>query len=110
MHEPIDYVELAAEDLAAMTSFYAAAFGWSFTEYGPDYSGIEGAGIDGGFDRAAAAGTPPLVILKSDDLEATFASVEAAGAEIVLPIFEFPGGRRFHFRDPSGNVLGVWGA
>lgn len=109
MHEPIDYVELTGGDLAATTSFYAAAFGWSFTEYGPDYSGIGGAGIEGGFDRSAAARTPPLVILESDNLEATLAAVEAAGAEIDRPIYEFPGGRRFHFRDPAGNVLGVWG-
>ena len=109
MNEPIDYVELPGGDLAATKSFYAAAFGWSFTDYGPDYAGIEAAGLDGGFDRSTATGTAPLVILKSSDLDAALARVEAAGAEVVRPIFEFPGGRRFHFRDPAGNVLGVWG-
>jgi predicted enzyme related to lactoylglutathione lyase len=109
VNEPIDYVELPGGDLAATKSFYATAFGWSFTDYGPDYAGIEEAGLDGGFDRSTATGTAPLVILKSSDLDAALARVEAAGAEVVRPIFEFPGGRRFHFRDPAGNVLGVWG-
>jgi predicted enzyme related to lactoylglutathione lyase len=109
MTEPIDYIELPGGDLEATTAFYANAFGWSFTSYGPDYAGIEGAGVDGGFDRTAPVGAPPLVIVKSDDLEATLANVEAAGAEIVRPTYSFPGGRRFHFRDPAGNVLAVWG-
>ena len=106
MTEPIDYVELAGGDLAATKAFYGEAFGWSFTDYGPAYAGVEGAGLDGGFD--ATASRPPLVILKADDLEAALARVEAAGGEITAPIFEFPGGRRFHFRDPAGNELGVW--
>jgi len=109
MNEPIDYVELPGGDVEATTGFYAAAFGWTFTAYGPDYTGIEGAGLDGGFDRNTPRGTPPLVILRSADLEATLARVEAAGGEILAPTFSFPGGRRFHFRDPAGNVLGVWG-
>ena len=83
-------------------------FGWGFVDYGPDYAALDGAGLDGGLDRSKPAGTPPLVVLKSSDLEATLASVEAAGGEVVDPIFDFPGGRRFHFRDPAGNLLGVW--
>jgi predicted enzyme related to lactoylglutathione lyase len=109
VNEEIDYVELPGGDLTATKAFYADAFGWSFTDFGPEYAGIDGAGIDGGLDATAAAGTPPLVILKADDLEATLARVEAAGAEIVRPIFAFPGGRRFHFRDPAGSLLAVWG-
>ena len=108
MNEPIDYVELPGGDLPTTKEFYAIAFGWSFTDYGPEYASIDGAGLDGGFDHNTASGSPPLIILKSTDLDATLASVEAAGAEIVAPIFEFPGGRRFHFRDPAGNILGVW--
>lgn len=108
MTEHIDYVELRGGDLAAAKAFYAAAFGWGFVDYGPEYAGLAEAGLDGGLDATKAEGTPALVIVKSDDLEASLARVEAAGGEIVDPIFEFPGGRRFHFRDPAGTVLGVW--
>ena len=67
------------------------------------------AGLDGGIFRSGEDGPPPLVVLKADDLEDALARVQGAGGEITEPIFDFPGGRRFHFRDPAGNVLGVWG-
>ena len=106
----IDYIELPAADMDATKAFYGAAFGWMFTDYGPDYAAFQGAGIDGGFTTAAPASTDgALVVLYADDLEATLATVEGAGAAITEPIFEFPGGRRFHFSDPGGNVLAVWG-
>ena len=111
MTERIDYVELPGGDLAASKAFYSSAFGWGFTDYGPTYAGFEGAGLDGGLaaDEASTAGAPqPLVILKTDDLDAALARVEASGGTITAPLFEFPGGRRFHFRDPAGNELGVW--
>jgi len=108
MNEPIDYLELHGGDLPASKEFYRAAFGWSFVDYGPDYAAFEGAGIDGGLVASASEGQPPLVILKAADLEDALSRVEAAGGTVVQPIFEFPGGRRFHFRDPAGNVLGVW--
>jgi hypothetical protein len=110
MNERIDYVELPVSDLAAAKSFYASAFGWAFADYGPTYAGFEGAGVDGGLAAGDAAMTSvPLVVLKADALEEALARVEAAGGEITAPIFDFPGGRRFHFRDPAGNELGVWG-
>ncbi len=104
----IDYVEFAGGDLVATKRFYEQAFGWSFTDYGPAYAAFD-EGLDGGFD-AAAADQPraPLVILYADDLEAMEAKVRAAGGAIVRPPYAFPGGRRFHFRDPSGNELAVW--
>jgi uncharacterized protein len=109
MTERIDYVEVPSADMTAAKSFYANAFGWGFTDYGPTYAGFENAGLDGGLAAAEAAMTTvPLVVLKSDDLEDALARVEVAGGTITAPIFEFPGGRRFHFRDPSGNELGVW--
>jgi hypothetical protein len=111
MNEHIDYVELPATDLTAAKAFYATAFGWGFTDYGPTYAGFEEAGLDGGIATGDAATTAvPLVLLKADDLEDALARVEAAGGVVTAPIFEFPGGRRFHFRDPAGNELGVWGA
>jgi uncharacterized protein len=109
MNALIDYVELRAGDMQASKAFYAAAFGWGFTDYGPEYAAFEGAGLDGGLDGTTpAADRPPLVILKSEDLEDTLGRVEAAGGVVTVPIFEFPGGRRFHFRDPAGNELAVW--
>jgi predicted enzyme related to lactoylglutathione lyase len=109
MPEPINYVELPGGDLIATKTFYEAAFGWSFTDYGPDYTAIGDAGLDGGFTSAATSRTTmPLVVLKADDLEDALTRVEANGGEITVPIFEFPGGRRFQFRDPAGNELGVW--
>jgi uncharacterized protein len=113
-HHAIDYIELCVTDLAAAKRFYAAAFGWSFNDYGPSYAGIVTQGREGEAgglrlveDEVARGG--PLVILYSDALEASCAAVEAAGGRIVAPIFEFPGGRRFQFLDPSGNELAVWG-
>lgn len=104
----IDYVELPGGDLIATKRFYEAAFGWGFTDYGPSYSAFE-EGLDGGFDGDAANQPErPLVVLYAHDLEAMAAKVQDAGGAIIKPIFSFPGGRRFHFRDPSGNELAVW--
>lgn len=109
MNEHINYVELPGGDLTVAKSFYASAFGWGFTDYGPSYAAFDGAGLDGGLAAGdAASSSTPLVILKTDALEDALARVEAAGGELTVPIFEFPGGRRFHFRDPAGNELGVW--
>ncbi len=107
----LDYLELQAADgrLDSMKAFYASVFGWSFTDYGAAYSAFD-EGLEGGFDSDAERGKPPLPVIYSDDLDATFAAVEASGATIVNPIFAFPGGRRFHFADPAGNELAVWGA
>ena len=109
-HHTIDYIELTVSDLAAAKRFYAAAFGWEFNDYGPDYAGIKGAkGEVGGLRQAQGAkGGGPLVILYSNDLEKSVAAVRSAGGKIVRDPFAFPGGRRFHFTDPSGNELGVW--
>lgn len=112
IHHAINYIELNVTDLAAARAFYSSAFGWDFTEYGPAYAGIrspDGEGEVGGLN-AMDAPVPggPLVLLFSEDLEATVAAVEQAGGTIVVPPYDFPGGRRFHFADPSGNVLGAW--
>ena len=107
MRLAIDYVEFGSPDLAASRAFFEKALGWSFTDYGPDYVAFDKAGIAGGFTRAKDA-TWPLVILYADDLDAAEAAVRGAGGEVVKPQFDFPGGRRFHFREPGGNVLAVW--
>lgn len=104
----VDYVELPGVDLAATKRFYEAAFGWAFTDYGPSYAAFS-EGLDGGFDADVAEQSPkPLVVLYAHDLEAMLTKVTDAGATVLKPIYSFPGGRRFHFRDPSGNELAVW--
>lgn len=110
-HHAIDYIEFTVADMARAKGFYEAAFGWAFNDYGPGYAGIQKqhGGEAGGLrlEPETPAGGP-LVILYSTDLEASLATVRAAGGQITLDPFEFPGGRRFHFKDPSGNQLAVW--
>jgi len=114
VHHAIDYVEINVSDLAAAKAFYAQAFGWQFHDYGPEYAGIRWVEGDGEVGGLNATGVPsrggPLVLLWSADLDASATAVADAGGEIVTGPYEFPGGRRFHFADPSGNELGVWGA
>jgi hypothetical protein len=112
IHHTIDYIEFTVRDMKRAQAFYAAAFGWTFTDYGPDYAGIKSKdGEVGGLrvGKEVEAGGP-LVVLYSDDLEASVAAVNQAGGRIVTPPYSFPGGRRFHFTDPSGNELAVWAA
>ncbi len=110
-HHTLDYLEITVTDMDAAKRFYADAFGWEFNDYGPTYAGIrKGEGEVGGLrldDTVQRGG--PLPILYSANLDATVESVQAAGGEIVAPIFDFPGGRRFHFLESSGNELAVWG-
>lgn len=104
----ICYVEFPAADLPATKAFYQTVFGWSFEDYGPDYTSFADGRIAGGFFRAdGPKATQPLVVIWSRDLEAMEATVQAAGGTIVKPPFSYPGGRRFHFLDPSGNELAV---
>jgi predicted enzyme related to lactoylglutathione lyase len=112
LHHKITYIELTTTDIARTKKFYSTVFAWSFQDWGPDYIGFAGAGIDGGFTKgdpqAAQGKSSPLVVLYSTDLKATEAAIVAAGGSIVVPTFEFPGGRRFHFSDGAGNLLAVW--
>ncbi len=111
-HHTIDYIEFSVRDLSEAKRFFGAAFGWGFTDYGPEYAGIQrpGGGEVGGMQQVAEVRTGgPLVVLYSSDLDASVQAVVEAGGEIVKEPFGFPGGRRFHFLDPSGNELAVWG-
>ena len=111
-HEKLNYVEFPARDLEATKTFFTKVFEWTFEDFGPDYCAFAGQGLDGGFYRSELYSNThngsALLIFYSDDLEATQASVEKAGGRIEKPIFEFPGGRRFHFSEPSGNEFAVW--
>lgn len=108
----INYVEFPAKELEATKQFFETAFEWSFQDFGTDYIAFSNQGIDGGFYRSdlscSVANGGALVVLFSDNLQSTLQEVERAGGIIVKPIFEFPGGRRFHFTEPSGNELAVW--
>lgn len=107
-HHRINYIEFQATDLAAVKRFYAQAFGWTFTDYGPDYTAFNDGSLEGGFARGDKTGGMPLAILYSSDLEASVQTIEQNGGKITEPIYAFPGGRRFHFADPAGNELAVW--
>ena len=113
LHEKINYVELPAKDLAATKAFFESVFGWSFVDYGPEYTAFENQGLDGGFFKSDLVSSTEkgaaLIVFYSNQLEATLAKVEKAGGSILKPIYSFPGGRRFHFTEPSGNEFAVWG-
>ena len=106
----IDYVELPSATAHELTrAFYSKAFGWEFADYGPAYSATTNGTTDVGLQGDAGdALSAPLPVIRVDDLEAAFDSVGKAGGVIARPIFAFPGGRRFHFIDPSGSELAVW--
>ncbi len=110
-HHSINYIELPLQEYEATKQFYNGVFGWEFQEWGPDYLSFSGAGIDGGFNGEAQPSESEygvLVVLYSNDLAASVKAVEKAGGAIAKPIYEFPGGRRFHFVDPNGSELAVW--
>jgi predicted enzyme related to lactoylglutathione lyase len=108
-HHTVDFFEIPVIEMAGAKAFYAAAFGWSFKDWGDDYADIQGAGLPGGLRlvKTAPVAGGPLVIIYSDDLAQSERAVTAAGATIVAR-HEFPGGRRFHFVDPGGCELAVW--
>ena len=105
----INYIEFKAKDLDAIKKFYSSVFGWKFTNYGETYISFDENGIAGGFeysDEPIVNGA--LVVLFHDNLEKSQQKIEEAGGTINIPIFSFPGGKRFHFIDPSGNELAIW--
>jgi predicted enzyme related to lactoylglutathione lyase len=105
----INYIELYANNLEAIKSFYNKVFGWTFTDYGPTYTSFSNSGLAGGFEHTDKPITNgALVIIQHDDLETIKAKITDSGCEISVDIFSFPRGKRFQFIDPSGNELGVW--
>jgi uncharacterized protein len=105
----IDYIEFSVKSVPEAKRFYGSAFGWSFEDYGPDYASFADGRLSGGFQTASTVRTGgPLVVIYAADLEGMERRVSQAGGKIIKPIFSFPGGRRFHFADPSGTELAVW--
>lgn len=111
-HEKINYIELPAKDINAAKQFFSVVFNWSFVDHGSEYTTFSGAGVDGGFftsDLVASSHTgSALIVFYSKSLQETEEKIEAAGGNIITPVFSFPGGRRFHFADPNGNEYAVW--
>ena len=111
-HEKINYVEFPSHDIDKTKSFFKSAFGWEFDDFGPEYTAFSNQGLDGGFFtselRSTTANGGALIVFFSDDLERTQSKIENAGGVVIKPIFSFPGGRRFHFQEPSGNEFAVW--
>jgi predicted enzyme related to lactoylglutathione lyase len=113
-HHQINYIEFTTTDIERSKHFYSTVFGWTFKDWGADYIDCQAtsSGVAIGFAKGdplqAPCSTAPLAVLYSDDLSATEAAILAEGGTVVVPTFEFPGGRRFHFSDSAGNVLGVW--
>ena len=111
-HKKINYVEFPAKDIEATKAFFDAVFGWSFVDYGPQYTAFSNQGLDGGFFKSelsvSTKNGSALIVFYSKELENTQSKIEKAGGKIIKPIFAFPGGRRFHFGDPNGNEYAVW--
>ncbi len=108
----IDYVEIPVTDLTKAKEFFTAMFGWSFQDWGDDYMSFNDGRLDGGFRRSdePAPATGVLLVFYSESLERDVDKVTELGATISQEIFAFPGGRRFHFVDPTGNEYAMWSA
>ncbi len=112
IHEKINYVELPSKNIKVTKAFFEKAFGWTFTDYGPDYAAFENQGLDGGFFTSDLSSSThngsALVVFYSNMLGETQTKIEQAGGTIIQETFTFPGGKRFHFADPNGNEYAVW--
>ncbi len=111
-NEKINYVEWPAKDLSATKAFFTKVFAWKFEDYGPEYIAFSNEGLDGGFYQSDLCSSTEngsaLIVFYSDSLKSTLTKIEKAGGTIIKPIFDFPGGSRFHFNDPNGNEFAVW--
>lgn len=111
-HESINYLEFPAKDIPATKSFFENVFGWTFQDYGSDYTAFKEERLEGGFYKSEQVSSAEkgsgLIVFYSENLEESQLKIENAGGTIIKPIFSFPGGRRFHFTEPSGNEFAVW--
>ncbi len=103
----LDYLEIPATDGAAERKFMTDAFGWSHTPYGPDYAEIH-AGLAVGVDSSERRVAAPMPVIRAEDLDEAERDVVAAGGTITVLQYDFPGGRRFHFRSPGGVEFAVY--
>ena len=112
-HEKMNYVEFPANNLMATKTFFENTFGWAFEDFGSEYTSFNNETLGGGFFKAKEASKQvnggALIVFFSENIEKTQAKIEACGGVITQKTFEFPGGKRFHFEEPSGNEFAVWG-
>jgi uncharacterized protein len=108
MHTP-NYLEFSTNDMNASKAFYTKAFGFAFTDYGPEYAAVHGGDLEIGIIVSEKA-EPPLPGFQTDDIAAAEKAVRDGGGTITQETYPFPGGRRFHFHDPAGNELMVYQA
>ncbi len=108
----IDYIEMPSRDLAGTRQFFTELFGWRFEDYGPDYSSFDDGRMTGGFSPQTTSRRSrrlsPLVVFYVENLERAAAEVERLGGRITRAIFDFPGGRRFHFTAPGTGEFAIW--
>lgn len=111
-HEKMNYVEFPAKNLQSIKEFFSSVFAWKFTDYGPEYTAFSDEGLNGGFYKSDKSSSTTngatLVVFYSNSLEKTYTKIKNSSGKIIQEIFEFPGGRRFHFSDPCGNEYAVW--
>lgn len=111
-HEKINYVEFPVKDIEATKDFFGSVFGWSFVDYGPEYTAFSNQGLDGGFYKSDKTVSTKigsaLIVFYSEDIESTQIKIKNAGGSIIKPVFSFPGGQRFHFTDSNNNEYAVW--
>ena len=108
----IDLIEFpsgSAEELKATTKFFSEVFGWEFTEYGDEYADTHDSGVTAGVNASNDHKyTKPLAVIYCEDIAETKKKIMDAGGKITVDLYEFPGGKRFHFTDPTGHELAVW--
>lgn len=111
-HEKINYLEFPSKNLIITKQFFNTVFGWSFTDYGSEYTAFFNQGLNGGFYKSdlnmSLENGSALIVFYSKNLEQTQSKIERSGGLISKPIFSFPGGQRFHFSEPNGNEYAVW--
>lgn len=111
-HEKISYVEFPSKDIDLTKDFFKKVFNWQFEDYGPGYTAFSNAGIEGGFYKSGLTSSTSngsaLIVFYSSNLKSSLSKITDAGGSIIKPIFNFPGGRRFHFSDPNGNEYAIW--
>lgn len=99
-----NYLELSSSNMEATKAFYTKAFGFEFTDYGPEYAGANNDAMEIGLMHSETH-NPPLPGFQTPDIAAAERDIVAAGGVIFKETYEFPGGKRFHFRDPGGNEM-----
>ncbi|MDG6745532.1 aminotransferase class III-fold pyridoxal phosphate-dependent enzyme, partial [Staphylococcus aureus] len=90
----LDYLELPVGDRAAAKRFYAEAFGWTFTDFGPDYAATMSGDTDVGLDAAPEKVKAPSPVIRVDDLEAALALIDDNTAGFLVEPIQGEGGLR----------------